>query len=364
MSQSRLVLGVATLALLSGCARAGFIPTAEAVSMDAAFQAQGVANQVATEVLAADRAAFDGFDANHDGALTHAEVPFLQADNFLAHDANHDGVLSYAESKPSGAYVKQLTALVGKSLAAYFKKQDADHDGKLSAAEAPELVVSRGGAIAPEQLLAAFAAADATLAPARGSAKPPVEMIPGFVMPIHTFYPIRSALAKAGYTDMTIMNQWPWFGRIEEYAAIARMHVDGAKKRTGSKKVEVIGHSMGGLTARTLVKYGGGDKDVAHVVTMGTPHHGTVLGNLGGIALPSCKEMSLGSPFLKALNEGDETPGQIPYTSIHCSWDEIVIPGSSVDLEGADNPKVDHTFHIEMMFDPTTIQLVLDGLNK
>jgi triacylglycerol esterase/lipase EstA (alpha/beta hydrolase family) len=227
-------------------------------------------------------------------------------------------------------------------------------------------VTGRAGAIAPDQLLDAMATADRALdaTPVRAGGKPPVEMIPGFVMPLHTFFPIRSALRKAGYADMTIMNQWPWFGRIEEYAAIARMHVDAAKKRLGTRKVDVIGHSMGGLTARALVKYNGGEKDVAHVVTMGTPHHGTVLGNIGGIALPSCKEMSLGSDFLKQLNAGDETPGAIPYTSIHCSWDEIVIPGRSVDLEGADNPKVNHTFHIEMMMDPETIRLVLEGLNK
>jgi triacylglycerol esterase/lipase EstA (alpha/beta hydrolase family) len=189
-------------------------------------------------------------------------------------------------------------------------------------------------------------------------------MIPGFVMPIHTFYPMRAALKKAGYTDMTIMNQWPWFGRIEEYAAIARMHVDAAKKRTGAKKVELLGHSMGGLTARTLVKSLGGDKDVAHVVTYGTPHHGTVLGNLAGWALPSCHEMSLGSDFIKQLNDGDETPGDIKYTSIHCAWDEIVVPGRSVDLAGAENLNVKNTFHIEMMFDPTSAKLTLEALAK
>jgi triacylglycerol esterase/lipase EstA (alpha/beta hydrolase family) len=175
---------------------------------------------------------------------------------------------------------------------------------------------------------------------------------------------MRNALRKAGYTDFTVLNQWPWFGRIEEYAALSRMHVDALKKRTGHKKVEVLGHSMGGLTARALIKYQGGDKDVAHVVQFGTPNKGTMPAPLAGWLLPSTKEMSIGSDFLKALNEGDETPGSVKYTSVHASWDEIVIPNRNVDLEGADNPLVKGAFHIHMMFHPETHRLTLEALSK
>lgn len=357
--------GLAAMVAMSGCGQAGRTPTAVAAA-NAGFESAGLTSKLASLVAATDKQGFESADANHDGGVTPQEAPFLTAETFQSRDRDHDGRLSYEETRIGKAVVAGQVKLVAKALAGFYTQLDTNGDQTLDAQElaAADLAPVSRGPVTAESFLDALEAADAQPVARGKSAKPPVHMIPGFVMPPFTFFPMRNALRKAGYTDFTVLNQWPWFGRIEEYAALSRMHIDGLKKRSGHPKVEVLGHSMGGLTARALVKYQGGDKDVAHVVQFGTPNHGTVLGSLAGWMLPSCKQMSLGSDFLAALNDGDPTPGAIKWTSVHANWDEIVVPAKSVDLEGAENPLVKRTFHIHMMFHPETHRLAIEALSK
>jgi pimeloyl-ACP methyl ester carboxylesterase len=50
--------------------------------------------------------------------------------------------------------------------------------------------------------------------------------------------------------------------------------VNEVRKKTGSDKVILVGHSMGGIQARLYMKDANRAKKVAAVVFMGTPHHG------------------------------------------------------------------------------------------
>lgn len=49
-----------------------------------------------------------------------------------------------------------------------------------------------------------------------------------------------------------------------------------------SKKVDVIGHSMGGILARLHVQYNNGKKDINKLITVNTPHSGSFLGDVFG----------------------------------------------------------------------------------
>ena len=51
--------------------------------------------------------------------------------------------------------------------------------------------------------------------------------------------------------------------------------------RTGSDRVIIVAHSMGGLVARAWLRHYGAAR-VARIITLGTPHHGTALANSGG----------------------------------------------------------------------------------
>jgi triacylglycerol lipase len=96
------------------------------------------------------------------------------------------------------------------------------------------------------------------------------------------------------------------------------------------KPVDMVGYSQGGLEPRWAVKYWPDvQAAVDDIVTLATPHHGTILGDaacVSGTCDPAIWQMRPGSSFIASLNSADETPGAIDYTSIYSIHDELVQP--------------------------------------
>lgn len=98
---------------------------------------------------------------------------------------------------------------------------------------------------------------------------------------------------------------------IDQYAQKLSKVVDIVRHHTGSSKVKIVAHSMGGLVTRQYLKFHDGWKYVDRVLTIGTPNHG-IRGNIEGFCGAEhsgleCIEMTAGSGFLINLNSGDET---------------------------------------------------------
>jgi predicted alpha/beta hydrolase family esterase len=140
----------------------------------------------------------------------------------------------------------------------------------------------------------------------------------------------------------------PVFGSIDDYAPIVEAAVRAMERSTGRPPV-LVGHSMGGLAIRAwLRKAGPGAVDrVHHVVTIGSPHHGTWLGRAGHTT--NARQMRLHSPWLQALAAA-EPPGL--WQHFTCFWshcDNIVFPASSATLPGADNRHLEAVAHVELV---------------
>jgi len=77
------------------------------------------------------------------------------------------------------------------------------------------------------------------------------------------------------------------------------------QRRTGAKRVALVGNSRGGNSIRSYIK-NGGSADVSHAVLCGAPSHGV----FDWDDMPG-SEFNARSPFLRGLNEGDSevTPG-------------------------------------------------------
>lgn len=128
---------------------------------------------------------------------------------------------------------------------------------------------------------------------------------------------------------------------IREHALLLQKEVDKAISNSRYKQVNIIAHSMGGLTARYYIKYLGGDKKVNKLIMLGTPNHGAA-GRLAGLIAAcdyyqdkSLRDLDFNSQFLGDLNDGDETYGDVMYYTIYSSLDGVV--NSGVQLEGAKN---------------------------
>ncbi len=123
-------------------------------------------------------------------------------------------------------------------------------------------------------------------------------------------------------------------GPIEGSAQQLKDFVAKVLAATGASKVELVGHSQGGMMPRYYIKNLGGDAYVEDLVGLAPSNHGTTV-NQAFSSSPyctSCDQQKYDSPFLRALNSPDETPGAVDYTQVETTHDQVVVPYTSAFL--------------------------------
>jgi len=160
------------------------------------------------------------------------------------------------------------------------------------------------------------AALPTTAAHAAEPQREPVILVHGWAGSGADMTAMRDAFAAAGYPAYTV--DLPGQNNIVNAGTIAAV-VSSVRAQTGAAKVNLVGHSMGGLSTRWYIKYLGGAETVRSYVSMGSPQYGY---------LPACLlgeqdggQMCPFSGFLRDLNAGDDTPGALPYTTIRSTKD-------------------------------------------
>lgn len=101
------------------------------------------------------------------------------------------------------------------------------------------------------------------------------------------FHQVPDYLREAGY-EVFVTRVYP-LGNIERRSRELAEQIDEILRITGSEKVNIIGHSMGGLDARYLVSSLGFEDKVASVSMIGTPNQGSYFadvaaGIIGGVS--------------------------------------------------------------------------------
>lgn len=99
----------------------------------------------------------------------------------------------------------------------------------------------------------------------------------------------------------------------------------------GWSRVDLVGQSMGGLSARQFVKFVKSKVVVDSYVSLGTPQYGIY----SACVLPQGfgGQMCPNSSFLRALNRKDDTPGGSAWTTIYSTGD-LYVPNSASRLDG------------------------------
>ncbi len=165
-------------------------------------------------------------------------------------------------------------------------------------------------------------------------------------------------------------------GPVEDSAAELADFVTRVLASTGAAKVEIVGHSQGGMMPRYYIKNLGGDAYVEDLVGLAPSNHGTTVidafGGTGG-SCAACDEQMAGSDFLTALNNPDETPGAVDYTQVETSHDEVVVPytsafltpdAHSTNITLQDRCPADAVDHLGIPMDPQAIAWVLDAFDR
>lgn len=219
----------------------------------------------------------------------------------------------------------------------------------------------------------------------------PVLLVPGWGDAAPELASLRARFIEAG---------WPP-GRVaavtfRDPVGSSRIHADevadevrALREASGSRFVDVVAHSMGGLAVRYFLRFGdpqaadgvdaggvqgspgpvtsdSGPRDrtpVRKVVFLGTPHRGTVAAFVAWG--PGGDEMEPGSPFLDSLNAGPFVPPSMDALAVRTPVDLRVVPGESAMLPEAANTRnveLCCPTHAGLLDDAETFRVVLEFL--
>ncbi|WP_425830447.1 lipase family alpha/beta hydrolase [Streptomyces fractus] len=173
-------------------------------------------------------------------------------------------------------------------------------------------------------------------APAQRSApaKPPVLLLHGFIDNRSVFVLLRRSLAQHGRQHVESLNYSPLTCDIRTAATLLARHVEEVCERSGQDRVDIVGHSLGGLIARYYVQRLGGDTRVRTLVTLGTPHGGTRVAPLAD-AHPIVRQMRPGSSVVEELKR--PAPGcRTRFVSFWSDLDQLMLPLETACVDHAD----------------------------
>lgn len=170
--------------------------------------------------------------------------------------------------------------------------------------------------------------------------------IHGFVCNRGFWTPWLERMRTLGHPFVAV-NLEPVFSSIEHYVPIIEEAVERVTKAGGLPPV-LICHSMGGLAARAWLAATTGHDRVHHVITIGSPHHGTWLARFSHTT--NGRQMRWGSDWIQALERRGAARGD-KFICWYSNCDNIVFPVSTATLPGADNRLVSGVAHVELAFD-------------
>ncbi len=176
-------------------------------------------------------------------------------------------------------------------------------------------------------------------------------------------------------------------GPIPASAAQLAEFVQHVREATHAAKVDIVGHSQGGMMPRYYLRFLGGAKSVHALIGLSPSNHGTTVGGFlsllellpggagrAGIGLVcgiACEEQLAGSPFMEKLNAGGDTVRGVTYTVIETQYDEVVTPYTSAFLTGKAVTNIDLqqqcaldlSEHLATPFDHIALRDVLNALD-
>ena len=165
--------------------------------------------------------------------------------------------------------------------------------------------------------------------------QPPVLLIHGYLATRGSLHLLEQHLTDRGLVVMSYPLGPVNLGDIRDSSGLIARKVESVVAQTGIARVDIVGHSMGGLVALDYLKRLGGRHRVRRLIMLGTPAQGTWSALLGLVTAPlglASLQLLPGSPFLRELAERP-LPKGVEVTSIGAVRDWLA-PLSTTVLEG------------------------------
>jgi pimeloyl-ACP methyl ester carboxylesterase len=188
----------------------------------------------------------------------------------------------------------------------------------------------------------------------RDPARPALLLIAGYVCNRAVWQPLIDS-GRLAHCNVATVNIEPVFGSIDRYADEIEAALARLRAATGAARVTLVCHSMGGIAARAYLRRHG-DSAIDKVITLASPHHGTIFGVLGHG--PNARQMARGSDYLTTLAGAETVERRRRFVCIATADDNLVVPRSSPLLPDAEQHVIDGVGHLALLEDPRAWALV------
>jgi triacylglycerol lipase len=193
----------------------------------------------------------------------------------------------------------------------------------------------------------------------------PILLVHGMVDNRAIFTVLKRRLRRLGFGRVLTINYSPVTNDIRQAARDLAAEVEAVVAQTGYERIHVVGHSLGGLIARYYVQRLGGDERVHTLVTLGSPHSGTLTARLLPIQL--CRQLRPGSDLYAELGQ----PAERCRTRFVAYWsdlDQMILPHSGARLDHPDlyvrNVRVHGVGHMSLPLDGQVVHEISAVLSQ
>ena len=183
-------------------------------------------------------------------------------------------------------------------------------------------------------------------APCTAPGARPILLVHGFACSRAVWRPLLRRLAAAWIGPVRAVSLEPLLAGVDAYAAQVLGELETLAASCGGAPVTLVGHSMGGLVARAVLRAATPGR-IGRIVTLGAPHHGTALACWFG--WPGTRQMCPGSQWLAQLNRAQEGRAGIPITTIFSLDDNYIVPPGSARLDGARTVELRGLGHLSLL---------------
>ena len=192
------------------------------------------------------------------------------------------------------------------------------------------------------------------------AAMTPVLFVHGVFHNPATFTCIKQRLTWAGWKRFHEINLLHSIKSIPNNAGRISREVDRLRRKYRVPHVDIIAHSMGGILARYYIQRLGGDGKVRHLVTLGTPHHGTKLSKYS--IFPYLRELAPKSRTMRILHE-TPLPTKTQMTAISGELDVFTRQQEAGTLAGVRQFELSSVGHAGILFSRRATQIILATLS-
>jgi len=196
----------------------------------------------------------------------------------------------------------------------------------------------------------------ANIAPRRG-----VLLVHGFACNRGLWAAWMRRLQAEGHPCMAL-SLAPLFGSIDHYAEPIEAALQRLSAACGGQAPVLVGHSMGGMAIRAWWRRHGAPGRVWRVMTLGTPHGGTLLAQFSPAT--NARQMRPGSPWLRELAAQEAADLGAQFDCYFSRCDQMVCPAQTAVLPGSRAIELQAIGHLAMVFEPQVLEDLLQLLRQ